>query len=56
MQVRQERVVQAQAAGKGVVIAKSKDEASTVASEMLSGKMVGEAGARVVLEEFLQGD
>ena len=44
------------AAGKGVVIAKSKDEASTVASEMLSGKMVGEAGARVVLEEFLQGD
>jgi len=44
------------AAGKGVVIAKSKDEASTVASEMLSGKMVGEAGARVVLEEFLLGD
>src|SRR5712675_2825652 len=44
------------AAGKGVVIAKSKDEAATVASEMLSGKMLGEAGARVVLEEFLQGD
>ncbi|MFY9560819.1 MAG: phosphoribosylamine--glycine ligase [Terriglobales bacterium] len=44
------------AAGKGVVIAKSKDEASAVASEMLSGKMLGEAGARVVLEEFLQGD
>src|SRR5437879_1866372 len=44
------------AAGKGVVIAKTKDEASTAASEMLSGKMVGEAGARVVLEEFLQGD
>lgn len=44
------------AAGKGVVIAKTKDEASTVASEMLSGKMLGEAGSRVVLEEFLQGD
>ena len=44
------------AAGKGVVIAKSKDEAATVASEMLSGKMLGEAGARVVLEEFLNGD
>ena len=44
------------AAGKGVVIARTKDEASTVAGEMLSGKMLGEAGARVVLEEFLQGD
>src|SRR6266699_5423768 len=44
------------AAGKGVVIAKTKDEASAVASEMLSGKMLGEAGARVVLEEFLKGD
>jgi phosphoribosylamine---glycine ligase len=44
------------AAGKGVVIAKSKEEAATVAGEMLSGKMLGEAGARLVLEEFLQGD
>ncbi len=44
------------AAGKGVVIAKSKEEAATVAGEMLSGKMLGEAGARVVLEEFLHGD
>jgi len=44
------------AAGKGVVIAKTKDEASTVANEMLTGKMLGEAGARVVLEEFLSGD
>ena len=31
------------AAGKGVVIAKTKDEASTVAKEMLSGRMLGEA-------------
>lgn len=44
------------AAGKGVVITKSKEEATTVAGEMLSGKMLGEAGARVVLEEFLTGD
>jgi phosphoribosylamine--glycine ligase len=44
------------AAGKGVVIAKSKEEAAAVATEMLSGKMLGEAGARVVLEEFLKGD
>jgi phosphoribosylamine--glycine ligase len=44
------------AAGKGVVIAKSKEEAAGVAAEMLSGKMVGEAGARVVLEECLKGD
>src|SRR5713101_3253136 len=44
------------AAGKGVVIAKTKDEAASVASEMLSGKMLGEAGARVVLEECLTGD
>src|SRR5580704_5076305 len=44
------------AAGKGVVIAKTKEEAAGVAAEMLSGKMVGEAGARVVLEECLKGD
>jgi phosphoribosylamine--glycine ligase len=44
------------AAGKGVVIARSKEEAASVAAEMLSGRMVGDAGARVVLEECLQGD
>ena len=44
------------AAGKGVVICKTKDEAASAAGEMLSGKMVGEAGSRVVLEECLQGD
>src|SRR5258708_6837328 len=44
------------AAGKGVVIAKSKEEATSVAAEMLSGKMLGEAGSRVVLEECLKGD
>ena len=44
------------AAGKGVVIAASKEEAASAAAEMLSGRMVGEAGARVVLEECLKGD
>jgi len=44
------------AAGKGVVIAKTKAEATEVALEMLSGKMLGEAGERVVLEEFLEGE
>src|SRR6266478_4138714 len=44
------------AAGKGVVICKTKDEAGAAAADMLSGKMVGDAGARVVIEECLQGD
>src|SRR5271168_4877551 len=44
------------AAGKGVVIAASKEEAARAAAEMLSGKMVGQAGLRVVLEEFLKGE
>ena len=44
------------AAGKGVVIGKTKDEAIAVATEMLSGKMLGEAGSRVVVEECLRGE
>jgi phosphoribosylamine--glycine ligase len=44
------------AAGKGVVIAKSKEEAASTATEMLSGRMLGEAGSRVILEECLEGD
>jgi len=44
------------AAGKGVVICKSKEEASATAAEMLSGKMLGEAGSRVVIEECLTGE
>jgi phosphoribosylamine---glycine ligase len=44
------------AAGKGVVICKTKEEATTISGEMLSGKMVGEAGSRVVLEECLKGE
>ncbi len=44
------------AAGKGVIIAKSRDEAGLAAVDMLSGKMLGDAGRRVVLEEFLEGE
>jgi len=44
------------AAGKGVVIAKTKDDAKETAQQMLTGALVGEAGARVVLEEFLEGE
>jgi phosphoribosylamine--glycine ligase len=44
------------AAGKGVVICKSKEEALAVAAEMLSGKMLGAAGSRVVIEECLKGE
>ncbi len=44
------------AAGKGVVIAPSKEEAQRAAEEMLSGKTLGEAGSRVVLEECLKGE
>jgi phosphoribosylamine--glycine ligase len=44
------------AAGKGVVICKTKEEVASVAAEMLGGKMLGEAGLRVVLEECLKGD
>ena len=44
------------AAGKGVIICKTKDEAAATAGDLLSGKLLGEAGKRVVLEEFLEGE
>lgn len=44
------------AAGKGVVIANSKEDAQRVAEEMLGGKMLGDAGHCVVLEEYLKGE
>lgn len=43
------------AAGKGVVIAQSVFEAQTVLREMLEDKKFGEAGAKVLIEEFLDG-
>jgi phosphoribosylamine--glycine ligase len=41
--------------GKGVIIAESHDEAKKAISEMLSGKSFGDAGKKVIVEEFLDG-
>jgi len=44
------------AAGKGVIIAQSKNEALEAVRDMLSGNAFGAAGSRVVIEEFLTGE
>jgi phosphoribosylamine--glycine ligase len=44
------------AAGKGVVVAMSMDEAFAAIDMMLSDNKLGDAGARVVIEEFLAGE
>jgi phosphoribosylamine--glycine ligase len=44
------------AAGKGVVVAMSADEAHAAIDMMLSDNTFGAAGARVVIEEFLAGE
>ena len=44
------------AAGKGVVVAMSLDEAHAAIDAMLSDNKLGDAGARVVIEEFLDGE
>ena len=44
------------AAGKGVILAQSNDEAIEAVKDMLSGNAFGDAGARVVIEEFLTGE
>jgi phosphoribosylamine--glycine ligase len=44
------------AAGKGVVVAMTLDEAEAAVHDMLSGNAFGDAGARVVIEEFLDGE
>ncbi len=44
------------AAGKGVVVAMSLDEAHGAIDMMLSDNRFGDAGARVVIEEFLEGE
>jgi len=44
------------AAGKGVIIAQSHQEAENAVREMLSGNAFGQAGSRVVIEEFLEGE
>jgi phosphoribosylamine--glycine ligase len=42
-------------AGKGVIIAGSKEEAKEAVSGMLSGESFGDAGSKVVVEEYLDG-
>ena len=44
------------AAGKGVVIADTREQAITTVREMLSGQAFGGAGSQVVIEEFLEGE
>ena len=44
------------AAGKGVIIAQSEQEAIATINDMLAGNKFGDAGHRVVIEEFLQGE
>jgi len=44
------------AAGKGVVVAMTVDEAHAAVEMMLSDNKLGDAGARVVIEEFLAGE
>jgi phosphoribosylamine--glycine ligase len=44
------------AAGKGVVVAMTVEEAIDAATDMLSGNSFGKSGASVVIEEFLDGE
>ena len=44
------------AAGKGVIIAQTVEEAEAAAADMLSGNAFGSAGAEIVVEEFMDGE
>ena len=44
------------AAGKGVILAQTEDEALAAVHDMLAGNAFGSAGHRVVIEEFLTGE
>lgn len=44
------------AAGKGVILAQTNAEAAAAVKDMLAGNKFGDAGARVVIEEFLYGE
>jgi phosphoribosylamine--glycine ligase len=44
------------AAGKGVIVAETLQQAEEAVTDMLSGNAFGKAGCRVVIEEFLQGE
>lgn len=44
------------AAGKGVIVAQTTDEAEAAVDDMLADNKFGDAGSRVVIEEFLAGE
>ena len=44
------------AAGKGVIVAETLEQAEEAVKDMLSGNAFGDAGCRVVIEEFLSGE
>ncbi|MGQ9426226.1 phosphoribosylamine--glycine ligase [Gilvimarinus sp. F26214L] len=44
------------AAGKGVIVAETTEQAKDAVKDMLSGNAFGDAGCRVVIEEFLDGE
>lgn len=44
------------AAGKGVIVAMSNEEAFSAIDDMLAGNKFGDAGSRVVIEQFLEGE
>ncbi|GAA0844330.1 phosphoribosylamine--glycine ligase [Marinobacter szutsaonensis] len=44
------------AAGKGVIVAMTLEEAEDAIRDMLAGNAFGDAGSRVVIEEFLEGE
>src|SRR5210317_2071572 len=44
------------AAGKGVIVARTLEEAEQAATDMLAGNKFGDAGARIVVEEFLDAE
>lgn len=44
------------AAGKGVIVAETNEQANEAVRDMLSGNAFGDAGCRVVIEEFLPGE
>lgn len=44
------------AAGKGVVVAMTNEDAESAIRDMLSGNAFGESGASIVIEEFMEGE
>ena len=44
------------AAGKGVVVAQSEEDAIAAVHDMLEGQKYGESGSKIVIEEFLDGE